>query len=59
MEQREEDFYQNLPAPYFALVLLGKFRVPAPIHFLRQQAQKPLFAVTTGWILSKLSVNHS
>lgn len=54
MEQREEDFYQNLPAPYFALVLLGKFRVPAPIHFRRQQAQKPPIAVTTDWILSKL-----
>lgn len=48
--------YQNLPAPYSPLVLLGKFRVPALHLLLRQQAQKPLFAVTTGWILSKLSV---
>lgn len=49
----------HLPAPYLTLVPLGHLREPASIHFLPLPTQKPLFAVTTDWILSKLSVNHS
>lgn len=49
----------QMPAPYFVLILLGNLRVSAPIHFLPLQAQKPLLAATTDWILSKLSRNHS
>lgn len=49
----------HMPAPYLTLVLLGHLREPASIHFLPLPAQKPLLAVTTDWILSRLSVNHS
>lgn len=63
VEKRGEDstkiFRDQMPAPYFVLVLPGTLRASTPIHFLPLQAQKPLFAVTTDWILSKLSVNHS
>lgn len=49
----------QMPAPYFVVILLGNLRVSAPIHVLPLQAQKSLLTVTTDWILSKLSRNHS